>query len=232
MATTCLQNQASTTWPKSALATICSKYALKGSSLTNLFRVLPTNNVMIHWIQLSNVHILTHQGIIAFAETAYWIKACCPFSSRASSDTYFLTTSSVHLLLRIAILQCFQLEKRQQQGNCIIQHCGSRWPGTDATVNADRDEERRWGWRTHDFPAITIIPIDPHINAINISNKKNGLCNVRRQSPAKLTVKHFDIFPAEHRGDAFHQDQLVPICDIIWIMLQYFVNYLCIWIMV
>ena len=50
---------------------------------------------------------------------------------------------------------------------------------------------------------------------INISNNKNGLCDVRRQSQAKLTVKHFDIFPAEHRRDAFHQDQLVPICDII-----------------
>ena len=116
--------------------------------------------------------------------------------------------------------------------NCIIQHCGSRWPGTDATVNADRDEERRWGWRTQDFPAITMIPIDPYTNAINISNNKNGLCDVQRQSQAKLTVKHFDIFPAEHCGDAFHQDQLVPICDIIWDMLQYFVNYLCIWIIV
>ena len=31
----------------------------------------------------------------------------------------------------------------------------------------------------------------------------------------KLTVKHFNIFPAEHSWDALHQDQFVAICDLL-----------------
>ena len=52
------------------------------TTLTNLFWVLPTNNVMIHWIQLSNVQTLAPQGIIALAETAHWIKVGCPLVER------------------------------------------------------------------------------------------------------------------------------------------------------
>ena len=37
---------------------------------------------MIDWIQLSNVQILTSQGIIALAETAHWIKVCRPLVER------------------------------------------------------------------------------------------------------------------------------------------------------
>ena len=42
----------------------------------------PINYVMIDWIQLSNVQILTSQGIIALAETAHWIKVCRPLVER------------------------------------------------------------------------------------------------------------------------------------------------------
>ena len=49
-----------------------------------------------------------------------------------------------------------------------LQHCGKRCPGTDVTVNADLDEERRCGCRIQDFPEIDNNNNDENNNNNNI----------------------------------------------------------------